>query len=46
MIIIVVVIVHEFVIIVVVVVVMHIQVNLGQTCLQEPNNMRQKIIYK
>jgi type IV secretory pathway VirB3-like protein len=45
MIIIVVVIVHEFVIIVVVVV-MHIQVNLGQTCLQEPNNMRQKIIYK
>jgi len=34
------------VVVVVVVVVMLIQVNLGQTCLQEPSNMRQKIIYK
>jgi type IV secretory pathway VirB3-like protein len=41
MIIIVVVIVHEFVIIVVVVV-MHIQVNLGQTYLQEPKKHASK----
>jgi preprotein translocase subunit SecG len=34
------------IVVVVVVVVMLIQVNLGQTCLQEPSNMRQKIIYK
>jgi len=36
----------SMIIIVVVVVVILIQVNLGQTCLQEPSNMRQKIIYK
>ena len=34
------------IVVVIVIVVMLIQVNLGQTCLQESSNMRQKIIYK